>query len=105
MTCVVVRGFATNVPPTSADAFATVSVPPPPPDETALIVRLNCFCADCCVAPLSRTRIVKVEMACVVGTPLSTPVDGSSVNPTGKASEMTLHDKGGVPPNAPNIVL
>ena len=48
---------------------------------------------------MSCTRIVKVEVPTVVGVPLIWPVDGLSVNPTGKAPETTLHDNGGVPPD------
>lgn len=102
--------------PTDAGAFDTIKqfVAPVSQDDgegggggggLSLIIRLKAFCADCCGLPLSCTRSVTVKVPAVVGVPLITPVDGSSVNSAGKVPALMFQDLIPVPPVEANGAL
>lgn len=49
------------------------------------------------------TRILKFDVAAVVGVPLMTPCDAESVNPAGSEPESTLHVRCPTPPTAISV--
>jgi hypothetical protein len=71
-------------------------------DSAAMIVRLKAFCELCGAAPLSVTRIVKLNEPLAVGIPFNVPLD-ERFRPAGRDPEANDHVYGDVPPLAVNV--